>query len=212
MSRQPVPSDPPVETAAIRRLYRRPPSFTDLLPWVEYLPDSRSFLLEDGVSVGALFELTPVGTEARTTRFMTALRDAIQTALTDAIPERDDAPWILQVYVQDTPSLKAFRREVADYARPEAADSAFTRHFRQTLAEHLARIASKISELQALKSTLETLVTRCHGDDRPDEPDDGQGCRGPGLLPVPASCVVVRGRRCTRGVRRNGRGLPPAPA
>ena len=37
-------------------------------------------------------------------------------------------------------------------------------------AEHLDRIATKIAELQALQSTLETLVTRCHGDDRPDCP------------------------------------------
>jgi Cu(I)-responsive transcriptional regulator len=37
-------------------------------------------------------------------------------------------------------------------------------------AEHLERIAHKIAELHALKSTLETLVTRCHGDDRPDCP------------------------------------------
>lgn len=37
-------------------------------------------------------------------------------------------------------------------------------------AEHLDRIAEKIDELQALKSTLEMLVTRCHGDDRPDCP------------------------------------------
>ena len=37
-------------------------------------------------------------------------------------------------------------------------------------AEHLERIAQKIDELQALKSTLENLVTRCHGDDRPDCP------------------------------------------
>ena len=37
-------------------------------------------------------------------------------------------------------------------------------------SEHLERIAKKIEELQALKSTLETLVTRCHGDDRPDCP------------------------------------------
>ncbi|MEL6747692.1 MAG: Cu(I)-responsive transcriptional regulator [Pseudomonadota bacterium] len=36
--------------------------------------------------------------------------------------------------------------------------------------EHLDRIAEKIDELQALKSTLETLVARCHGDDRPDCP------------------------------------------
>ena len=37
-------------------------------------------------------------------------------------------------------------------------------------AEHLEHIARKIDALQALKSTLETLVTRCHGDDRPDCP------------------------------------------
>jgi len=37
-------------------------------------------------------------------------------------------------------------------------------------SEHLERIARKIGELQALQSTLETLVTRCHGDDRPNCP------------------------------------------
>lgn len=37
-------------------------------------------------------------------------------------------------------------------------------------AEHLARIARKIEELEALKGTLETMVARCHGDDRPDCP------------------------------------------
>jgi len=37
-------------------------------------------------------------------------------------------------------------------------------------SEHLDRITQKIEELQALKSTLETLVVRCHGDDRPDCP------------------------------------------
>lgn len=36
--------------------------------------------------------------------------------------------------------------------------------------EHLDRVDRKIAELQALKATLETLVTRCHGDDRPDCP------------------------------------------
>ena len=98
--------DLPVTTNQVKQLYERPPSFTDFLPWMEYNPASRTFLLEDGISVGALFELIPAGTEARTPAFMTQLRDAIQTALTDAIPEEDDAPWILQVYVQDDPSLQ----------------------------------------------------------------------------------------------------------
>ena len=134
------PAEAPVTTASVKRLYDRPPSFTDLLPWVEYDPDSRTFLLEDGISVGALFEILPVGTEARTPQFMTQLRDAIQTALTDAIPEDDDAPWILQVYVQDEPSLQGFQKELANYAQPGAKDTAFTRHFQDMFSQHLARI------------------------------------------------------------------------
>lgn len=131
----------PVRSADVKRSYERPPSFTDLLPWVEYIPESRAFLLEDGVSVGALFELEPVGTEARTDVFMAHLRDAIQTALTEAIPELDDAPWVLQIYVQDEPSLNQFQREVTAYAQPGARDTPFTRHYQAAFAEHLARIS-----------------------------------------------------------------------
>ena len=138
--REDAAADAPVTSRQVQQLYERPPSFTDLLPWMEYHPASRSFLLEDGISVGALFELIPAGTEARTPAFMMQLRDAIQTALTDAIPEEDDAPWIVQLYVQDEPSLQGFRKEVAHYAQPGARDTAYTRHFQQTLSEHLARI------------------------------------------------------------------------
>ena len=140
-------SSQPVRSADIKRGYERPSSFTDLLPWVEYIPESRTFLLEDGVSVGALFELEPVGTEARTDVFMTHLRDAIQTALTEAIPEVDDAPWVLQVYVQDEPSLNQFQREATAYAQPGARDTIFTRHYQDTFAEHLARMAEVVGIL-----------------------------------------------------------------
>ncbi|MFB3079773.1 MAG: TraC family protein, partial [Lysobacterales bacterium] len=131
---------PALETQAVKQLYREPSSFTDLLPWVEYDPDSACFLLEDGISVGALFELVPVGTEARTTAFMTQLRDAIQSALTDAIPEEEGTPWVLQVYVQDEPSLQDFQKVIANYAQPSARDTDYTRHFQQTMSDHLAQI------------------------------------------------------------------------
>ena len=135
------PTEAPVTHAAVKQLYERPPSFTDLLPWVEYHPESRTFLLEDGVSAGALFELEPVGCEARTPQFMTQLRNAIQTALTDAIPEEDDAPWVLQVYVQDEPSLQGFQKEIEAYAQPSAKDTAFTQHYQETFGRHLERIS-----------------------------------------------------------------------
>ena len=35
---------------------------------------------------------------------------------------------------------------------------------------HVREITDKINELQAMKDTLETLVDKCHGDDRPNCP------------------------------------------
>ena len=45
---------------------------------------------------------------------------------------------------------------------------------------HLDRIARKIVELEAMRTTLEDLVARCHGDQRPDCPilDDLAGAGG----------------------------------
>ena len=50
---------------------------------------------------------------------------------------------------------------------------------RDLARQHMDRIARKIDELEAMRGTLDTLVTRCHGDDRPDCPilDDLAGDR-----------------------------------
>ena len=131
---------PAVKSAQVARLYERPPSFTDFLPWVEYDADSQTFALEDGVSVGVLLELTPAGTEARTPQFMAELRDGVQTAITEAIPEVDGAPWIVQVYVQDEPSLAAFTKEVCAYPKEGIRESAFTCAYLEAFSAHLSRI------------------------------------------------------------------------
>ena len=36
--------------------------------------------------------------------------------------------------------------------------------------QHIDELDRKIAEMQAMRRTLETLATRCHGDDRPDCP------------------------------------------
>jgi len=132
---------PALEKQTITELYREPSSFTDLLPWVEYDPDSASFLLEDGISVAALFELEPAGTEARTPGFMSQLRDAIQTALTDAIPEEEVSPWVLQVFVQDEPSLSNFVQQLGEYPDAGLQKTSYTQHQQALMAEHLSRIS-----------------------------------------------------------------------
>ncbi len=46
--------------------------------------------------------------------------------------------------------------------------------------KNLARIDEKIAELEAMRNTLDHLVERCHGDDRPECPilDDLAGLEG----------------------------------
>ena len=61
--------------------------------------------------------------------------------MTDAIPELDETPWVVQVYVQDEPSLNCLARQLETYADPAARDTLFARYFRACFAEHLTRIS-----------------------------------------------------------------------
>ena len=83
----------PATRADEQRLYAAPPSFVDLLPWVEYLPDSQSLLLEDGHSVAAFFELSAVGTEGRELDWLCSVRDVLENALQDSSDELDQQPF-----------------------------------------------------------------------------------------------------------------------
>ena len=133
----------PVPMSAEKALYARPASFTDLLPWAEYDAHSATFVLEDGHSLGVLLELTAAGSEARTEAYMTALRDAVQTALTEALPEVDEGSWILQVYLQDEPRLGEFATRLGTYPRDEVRESAYTRAHLEMFRVHLSRITQE---------------------------------------------------------------------
>ena len=105
--------DKPPTKARIRQMYAKSPSFTNLLPWLEYNAGSQCFLLDDGISVAALFEVEPIATEGRTDAFMLELRDKLQTVLT-SLPEEYGSPWVLQFYLQDEPGLSACFKSLKD--------------------------------------------------------------------------------------------------
>jgi len=133
-------SDRPVTVAQVKKLYDRPASFTNYLPWLEFDPEHQVVLLADGRSVGVAFELRPLSTEARPEAWLLALRDKLQTVLSSAIPEHDD-PWILQLYVQDETRLDRLTEDITAYAKPEAKDTVFSKSWFATLAQHLAEVS-----------------------------------------------------------------------
>lgn len=121
--------------------YAHGPSFTDHLPWVEYLEDSRCFLLEDNRSVGALFELQPIGTEGRELDWLMQARDAIEDALQDSFDEHDSTPWVVQFFCQDECDFSPYLQQLRSYIREPARDSAFSASYLAIIQRHLQAIA-----------------------------------------------------------------------
>lgn len=119
------PSRPkPVTKRQIREIYRRPQSFADFLPFVEYDPASQCILFADGVSVGCLFEVRPIDAAGRPPARVEETLARIETAF-NVIPERDADPWILQLYVQDEPLL-ALDHEIRAYVAQVDASRRFS--------------------------------------------------------------------------------------
>ncbi|QGJ32969.1 conjugative transfer ATPase [Pseudomonas aeruginosa] len=104
----------PATVADEQALYDVAPSFAELLPWVEFLPQSKSMLLEDGQSVAAFYELVPLGTEGREPGWLAHARDALENALQDSFDELDENPWVLQLYAQDEPSFDQYMQALRD--------------------------------------------------------------------------------------------------
>jgi conjugative transfer ATPase len=127
---------PGVERVAA--MYRREPSFTNLLPWLDYAPETQTFLLSDGRGLGALFDIRPAGCEARPDEWLEGFRDKLQVALA-ALPEADP-PWVVQFFVQDEPRLESLVDDIAAYVREDAKHSRFSEAWLAVLREHLGDI------------------------------------------------------------------------
>lgn len=131
----------PATQADHAALYNVAPSFADLLPWVEYLPATKSMLLEDGQSVAAFFELQPIGTEGRETAWLWQARDALENALQDSFDELDENPWVVQLYAQDEADWEHYLRTLGAYLHPRAQGSAFSEFYLRFFGHHLRAIA-----------------------------------------------------------------------
>ncbi|MFW7343917.1 conjugative transfer ATPase [Pollutimonas sp. H1-120] len=136
-----VQDNRPATQADEEALYGVAPSFVELLPWVEYLPDSRCMLLEDGQSVAAFFELIPLGTEGREAAWLAQARDALENALQDSFDELDENPWVLQLYAQDETSFDEYLKTLQRYVQPRAQATPFTEFYLRFFAHHLRAIA-----------------------------------------------------------------------
>ncbi|RAT21735.1 type VI secretion protein, partial [Lonsdalea populi] len=125
------------------KLYNTAPSIIDHIPWGEYLPEHQCILLDDGVSVGAVYEIIPVGTEGRPDSRLEEIRDVVENALQDSLPELDSHQWVVQFYCQDESDLSVYMDKVRGYVKPRAQGTAFTEAWLNEQARHLQNVATE---------------------------------------------------------------------
>ncbi|MBH2749644.1 conjugative transfer ATPase [Serratia marcescens] len=124
-----------------QQVYHANPSIVDYLPWAEFLDREQCILLDDGVSVGAVFEITPVATEGRTDDRLEQMRDTVEDALQDSFDEHDENPWIAQFFCQDENNVDAYLDRLKGYIKPHAQGSQLSESWLKETERHMRGIA-----------------------------------------------------------------------
>ena len=119
-----------------KKAYELAPSLSSELPWMDYDEESKVFLLQDGLSVAALFELKDVACESSAEAALIELRDRFQGLFQNTIPQELESPWHLQFFLQDELSLASHLKEVEAYVKPGAKGSRYTEDFLSIYKEH----------------------------------------------------------------------------
>ena len=162
---QTAPQAPPREPMTIARrqsMAQRPPSFTDLLPYVGYEADAKTFVLSDGTTLGALFELGAVPTEAQAPAYLYDKARKVQEAL-QALPESTDTPWIVQFFVSDDRDISGLNKYLRDYIAqvhenyPERRDAILNSPYTQAVLKEFEKHLALVSRPQGLFT--DTLVS-----------------------------------------------------
>ena len=131
--------EPHLSIAELKRSYQRPPSFGQFLPIRTWEPSTRLFVMEDWASAAAILELTPVDAEARPRAQLESMLQAMVQAFV-VIPEREEDPWIVQLYLGDEPLLDAADR-MRQYAAEIGVDpDRLSEDFFQVMHDHLVDI------------------------------------------------------------------------
>lgn len=132
-----------VTEADIEKLYSVRRSFTDQLPWTEYLTDSNSFLLSDEKSVAAVYDIFPTNAEGVMLSELARIRDNFKSFLTEVFPQEEKNPWVVEFYQSDVLSLEVFKTTVRDYAKKLGKENALTKEYLPVMEQHLKDVCKE---------------------------------------------------------------------
>ncbi len=125
-----------VTQAESKATYQRPNSLSKHWVLRDVLPGESIFLMSDGKSLGAGFELFPIACEGRSETFVQELSERFEPLFQDALEKYPDeaSPWVLQWYVEDDNDLSRFHETFNTYCQTKAT---LTGHTQALLKQHL---------------------------------------------------------------------------
>ena len=130
-----------------RKAYRTHESITSKLPWLDIIENNK-LLLSDAKSVAAVFDITPIATEARSEGHLRSIRDNVQRFIGSTFEEYDTSPWVVQIYSWcDRPEFRKLPEQMLAHAiKVHAARDAvlddFSKHFINHIwADHIEQMA-----------------------------------------------------------------------
>lgn len=114
----------PLTVGDMKQLYTEYRSFTGYLPYAEYLDDAEMVLLDDHVSVAAVWEIEPIRTEGLDESDINLIEQQITKTLAGLL-ERDSrhGRYVLSFYTMDTPSLGQLYEMIEAQIHPRWKDS-----------------------------------------------------------------------------------------
>lgn len=133
----------PLTSMDAARIYGRPSSFVQKLPWYEFQTESQTILLDDGKSVGAVFDIVPIATEGRSYNWLQDRRDMIQDALQDCFEELPSGPWIIQQYTYDDDNMEEYIDKLRAYPKAYCKDTKYTKEWLDIMEAHLRGICKE---------------------------------------------------------------------
>ena len=127
----------------VSALYGQKKSFTDLLPYCEYLPDDDCFLLDDERSVAAVCDIFPMNSEGVPLENLASVRDNFQSFIVESFPQESKNPWVVEFYQSDVLSLNYFAKTIRNYIQEKNSDNPIARSYVPLMEQHLKDVCKE---------------------------------------------------------------------
>lgn len=117
------------------------PSFVEKLGFEEWSEKERCFLLQDCRSVARIFEVRDVPMDARPEKTIDEFHEKLTQALSQIIPTESTNPWVLQIYIENEPTLSAIHRRLENAVPTKFKSDPLTQDYLAMMKDHFNYVA-----------------------------------------------------------------------